>query len=96
MLFKLLCDPGDEVLVPRPSYPLFDHLTRLDAGDGACRTISNTHGGWSIDFASLEQALSPRTRAILLVTPNNPTGNLRQRRTSSSGSPSSAAGTTWR
>jgi aspartate/methionine/tyrosine aminotransferase len=74
LLFKLLCDPGDEVLVPVPSYPLFDHLTRLDA----IRSIPyplEYHGAWAIDFPRLEAALSPRTRAVLLVNPNNPTGS---------------------
>src|SRR3954466_1307831 len=73
-LFKLLCDPDDEVLVPVPSYPLFDHLTRLDAG----RTVPyplEYHGTWSIDFVRLEAALSARSRAVLLVNPNNPTGS---------------------
>src|SRR4051794_22306358 len=73
-LFKLLCDPEDEVLVPVPSYPLFDHLTRLDA----VRTVPyplEYHGTWSIDFVRLEAALSARSRAVLLVNPNNPTGS---------------------
>jgi hypothetical protein len=73
-LFKLLADPGSEVLVPRPSYPLFEHLTRLD-GVVARPYELEYHGTWSIDFASLEVALSPRTRAVLLVSPNNPTGS---------------------
>jgi aspartate/methionine/tyrosine aminotransferase len=73
-LFKLLCEPGDEVLVPVPSYPLFDHLTRLDA----IRTVPyplEHHGTWSIDFPRFESALSSRARAVLLVNPNNPTGS---------------------
>lgn len=74
LLFKLLCDPGDEVLVPRPSYPLFDHLTRLD-GVAAQPYDLEYHGAWSIDIASVERALTPRTRALLLVSPNNPTGS---------------------
>jgi hypothetical protein len=74
MLFKLLANADEEILVPRPSYPLFDHLTRLDL------VVSKTydleyHGAWTIDFASLERALTPRTRAVLLVCPNNPTGS---------------------
>jgi aspartate/methionine/tyrosine aminotransferase len=74
LLFKLLCDPGDEVLVPRPSYPLFDHLTRLDAV--AARPYDlEYHGAWSIEFGSLERALTLRTRAVLIVSPNNPTGS---------------------
>jgi len=74
LLFKLLCDPGDDVLVPRPSYPLFDHLTRLDAV--ATRPYGlEYHGAWSVDLASVECAFTPRTRALLIVNPNNPTGS---------------------
>ena len=67
LLFKLLADAGDEVLVPRPSYPLFDHLTRLDDVARRARTISSTTTGWTHRHASVERALTPRTRAILLV-----------------------------
>ena len=74
LLFKLLADAGDEVLVPRPSYPLFDHLTRLDLVVDAPYDL-DYHGAWSIDFASVERALTPRTRAVLVVSPNNPTGS---------------------
>jgi len=74
-LFKLLCEPGDEVLVPVPSYPLFDHLCRLDAV--GIRTYPlDYHGTWSPDVAALAAAVTPRTRAVLLVSPNNPTGSL--------------------
>jgi alanine-synthesizing transaminase len=74
LLFKVLCDPGDEVLVPRPSYPLFDHLSRFDAV--VARTYDlEYHGGWSIAFDSIERRWSPRTRAVLIVSPNNPTGS---------------------
>ena len=74
VLFKLLCDPGDEVLIPQPSYPLFEHLTRLDSV--AVRTYRlEYHGRWHIDLASVEEAFSERTRAVLLVSPNNPTGS---------------------
>jgi alanine-synthesizing transaminase len=74
LLFKLLCNPGDEVLVPVPSYPLFEHLTKLDA----VRPVSyplEYHGRWRIDLHALATALTPRTRAVLLVSPNNPTGS---------------------
>ena len=74
LLFKLLADAGDEVLVPRPSYPLFDHLTRLDLLVSRLYEL-DIHGCWAIDFASLEQAITPRTRAVLVVSPNNPTGS---------------------
>lgn len=72
-LFKLLCDPDDELLVPQPSYPLFEHLTRLEGvrvgGYGLL-----AHDGWGIDLQGLEEAITPRTRAVLIVSPNNPTG----------------------
>ncbi|MBZ5557679.1 MAG: pyridoxal phosphate-dependent aminotransferase [Acidobacteriia bacterium] len=74
MLFKLLADAGDEVLVPRPSYPLFDHLTRLDLASARPYDLEY-HGTWTLDLASVERALTPRTRAALIVSPNNPTGS---------------------
>jgi len=74
LLFKLLTDTGDEVLVPRPSYPLFDHLTQLDAVTARPYDLEY-HDGWTLDLAGVEQALSERTRAVLLVSPNNPTGS---------------------
>ena len=72
-LFKLLCDAGDVVLVPRPSYPLFDHLTRLELVETRAYDLEY-HGRWSIDFASVSSA-PENTRAILAVSPNNPTGS---------------------
>lgn len=74
LLFKLLADAGDEILIPRPSYPLFEHLARLDLVQARAYDL-DIHGGWSIDIASVERALTPRTRAILIVSPNNPTGS---------------------
>ena len=74
-LFKLLCDPGDEVLVPVPSYPLFEHLTRLESVVTRTYPIEY-HGLWGIDFGGLRAALTPRTRAVLVVSPNNPTGSM--------------------
>jgi alanine-synthesizing transaminase len=74
LLFKVLCDPGDEVLIPQPSYPLFEHLTRLDAVASVPYRLEY-HGRWSIDLSTVERALTPRTRALLMVNPNNPTGN---------------------
>lgn len=74
MLFKLLADAGDNVLIPRPSYPLFDHLASLDLVSTRPYELEY-HGVWAIDFASVERALTPRTRAVLLVSPNNPTGS---------------------
>ena len=73
-LFKLLCDPGDEVLVPRPSYPLFEYLAALESV--AVRHYGLFYDqGWFIDFHTIERAISARTRAIVMVNPNNPTGH---------------------
>jgi alanine-synthesizing transaminase len=72
-LFKLLADPGDEVLVPRPGYPLFDFLAAVESV--TLRPYELRHdGGWHLDVASLEERVGPRTRAIVVVSPNNPTG----------------------
>src|SRR5207302_1488653 len=73
-LFKLLTDAGDEVLIPRPSYPLFDHLASLDRVTARPYDL-DPDAGWRIDFDSLEAAVTSRTRAILIVSPNNPTGS---------------------
>ena len=75
LLFKLLCDPGDEVLVPQPSYPLFDLLTGLDAVVSAAYRLEH-HGVWSVDRDSVTAACRPNTRAVLVVSPNNPTGSM--------------------
>src|SRR5688572_19317856 len=72
-LFKLLCEPGDAVLVPRPSYPLFEHLTRLECVRTASYDLEY-HGRWGIDFETVVTAPA-ETRAILVVSPNNPTGS---------------------
>ena len=73
-LFKLLTNPGDEILVPRPSYPLFEFLADMESvAVGQYPLVY--HGGWSIDLHALASAITPRTRAIVLVNPNNPTGN---------------------
>ncbi|MBS1823200.1 MAG: pyridoxal phosphate-dependent aminotransferase [Acidobacteria bacterium] len=73
-LFRLLCDAGDEILVPQPSYPLFDYLADLE--DVRLRPYPLFYDyGWHIDFATLERRIGPKTRAILLVNPNNPTGH---------------------
>lgn len=81
-VFRLLCDPGDEVLIARPSYPLFDFIARLDSvrlreyplryEPGASATTAHA---WSVDLEALRAAISERTRAIVVVHPNNPTGN---------------------
>jgi alanine-synthesizing transaminase len=73
-VFRLLCDPHDEILVPKPSYPLFDFLGDLQDVKLVPYALQYAHG-WFIDFTSLRRSLTPRTRAILLVHPNNPTGS---------------------
>lgn len=74
LIFKLLCDPDDEVLVPQPSYPLFESLTALEAVRAQPYRL-DPHGHWSIDRQSVQQVLTKRTRVILVVSPNNPTGS---------------------
>jgi alanine-synthesizing transaminase len=73
-LFKLLCDPGDDVLVPAPSYPLFEHLTTLEA-IGATTYPLDYHDGWQIDVDAVRRLITRATRAVLVVSPNNPTGS---------------------
>ena len=73
-LFKLFCDPGTEILVPAPSYPLFEFLASLEA----VRLVPyrlHYDGVWSIDFDHLARQISPACRAIVVVNPNNPTGS---------------------
>ncbi len=78
-LWKLLADPGDVVLVPRPSYPLFDYLAALDGLGVAGYPLHDDDDRWGIDFAALEAACGPTggraPRAIVVVNPNNPTGS---------------------
>jgi len=73
-IFRLLCDPGDEVLVPAHSYPLFEFLASIEDVKLVPYPLLYDHG-WQIDLHGLGEALSPRTRAILVVHPNNPTGS---------------------
>ncbi len=73
-LFRLLCDPGDEVLMAAPSYPLFEFLADLEDVKLVSYPLLYDHG-WQIDLHTLEQRLGPRSRAVLLVHPNNPTGS---------------------
>ena len=82
-LFKLLCDPGDAVLVPRPGYPLFDYLSGLEAVEARPWRLEYIHPrGWFVDFDSVEEAIragkagrAGPVRAIVLINPNNPTGS---------------------
>jgi alanine-synthesizing transaminase len=73
-LFRLLCDAGDEVLVAQPSYPLFDFLADLEDVTLRSYPLFYDHGWW-IDFAELERRIGSRTKAIVVVHPNNPTGH---------------------
>ncbi len=73
-LFRLLCNPGDEVLVGTPSYPLFEYLADIQDVRLISYDLVYDHG-WQVDFHSLRQKLTSRTRAIMLVHPNNPTGS---------------------
>jgi alanine-synthesizing transaminase len=76
LLLKLLCDPGDAVLAPRPSYPLVEHLTDLD-GVSLEHYRLEFHGRWELDLQDLrEKAGSGRVRAIIMINPNNPTGSV--------------------
>ena len=77
-LFKLLANPGDHILVPRPSYPLFELLATMESVE--VRTYSLAyHGCWTVDFDSVSSAITDRTRAVILVNPNNPTGSYLKR-----------------
>ncbi len=77
-LFKILADPGDEILVPRPSYPLLEWLAVLES----VRLVPyplRYDGAWHIDMHALRARVGPRTRALILVSPNNPTGSYTRR-----------------
>jgi len=74
LLFKLLCDPGDAVLAPRPCYPLFDFLADAEVVKLNFASFVYDHG-WQLDMESLRARITPNTRALLLVHPNNPTGH---------------------
>jgi alanine-synthesizing transaminase len=73
-VFRLLFNPGDEILVPKPSYPLFEFLADLEDVKLVPYPLLYDHG-WQIDFHSLQSAVSSRTRAVVVVHPNNPTGS---------------------
>jgi aspartate/methionine/tyrosine aminotransferase len=73
-VFRLLCNAGDEILVPKPSYPLFEFLADLQDVKLAPYPLLYDHG-WQIDFPSLYRAVNHRTRAVVVVHPNNPTGS---------------------
>ena len=73
-IFRLLANPGDEILVPKPSYPLFDLLADLQDVKLVPYPLLYDHG-WQVDFHSLENSIGPTTQGIVLVNPNNPTGS---------------------
>ena len=73
-VFRTLCNPGDELLVPAPSYPLFGFLADISDVRLVSYALIYDHG-WQIDFHALEQAITPQTRGVIVVNPNNPTGN---------------------
>ena len=72
--FRVLCNPGDEVLIPEPSYPLFSFLADIHDIKLTSYPLLYDHG-WQIDFHSLQQTITPRTRGVIVVNPNNPTGH---------------------
>lgn len=74
VLFKMLCDPGDEILVPAPSYPLLGWLAAFEAVRLAPYPLQYV-GRWMVDTSALRAAVTPRTKAIVVVSPNNPTGS---------------------
>jgi alanine-synthesizing transaminase len=73
-VFRTLCNPGDELLVPAPSYPLFGFLADIHDVRLVQYPLLYDYG-WQIDFHALEQAITPRTRGVIVVNPNNPTGH---------------------
>jgi hypothetical protein len=73
-LFKLLCEPGDAILVPRPGYPLFDFLAGLESVRVDSYPLEYDRR-WRIDVAAVREKITPSTRALVLVNPNNPTGS---------------------
>jgi len=75
-IFKLLGNPGDEILIPRPGYPLISYLARFESLQPYSYPLRYDEAqGWSIDLDVLEALITPRCRAIVVVNPNNPTGN---------------------
>ncbi|MBS1788365.1 MAG: pyridoxal phosphate-dependent aminotransferase [Acidobacteria bacterium] len=78
-LFKLLANQGDNVLVPQPSYPLFEFLASLESVELRPYELEYLSVGWRMDFDSIEKAITANTRAIILVSPNNPTGSFVKR-----------------
>lgn len=78
-VFRTLCNPGDEILIPQPSYPLFSFLADIQDVKLVPYPLIYDHG-WFIDFHALEQAITSRARAVIVVHPNNPTGHFCKRK----------------
>jgi aspartate/methionine/tyrosine aminotransferase len=74
-LFRLLCDPGGEILLPQPSYPLFDHLAQLNDVRLTPYSLTYDHS-WSVDLDSVREAITPSTKGLVIINPHNPTGML--------------------
>jgi len=79
-LFKLLCDAGDAILVPKPGYPLFEHLAVLEHVRTVAYPLEYAHAsGWHIDMAAMESMLASESgkeiKALIVINPNNPTGS---------------------
>ncbi len=75
-LFKLLCDQNDEVLIPQPSYPLFEFLAVMEGVNLKAYQLDYAHPhGWRMDVEQLENSITERTKAVIVVNPNNPTGS---------------------
>ncbi len=73
-LFRMLCDPGDELLIPQPGYPLFEFLAAIQDVTLVRYPLIYDYG-WQIDFHALQKSITPRTRGLIVVHPNNPTGH---------------------
>jgi alanine-synthesizing transaminase len=73
--FKLLANDGDEILCPRPSYPLFEYIALLSGVRMVPYSMDEEHG-WAIDMEELEACISTKTRALILISPHNPTGHI--------------------
>jgi alanine-synthesizing transaminase len=73
-VFRTLCNPGDEILIPEPSYPLFAFLADIQDVKLVRYPLDYDYG-WQINFHALQQGITPRTRAVIVVHPNNPTGH---------------------
>ncbi len=74
-LLRLLVNPGERVLIGKPSYPLFQYLIELADAEYDFYPLAFGDGAWRIDLDALEEAITPTTRVVILVNPNNPTGS---------------------